>query len=58
MYCIIKEIPSVNGKIIPAALLTSGEEILELEEKEALELAELLTVNSNNGYVYTAKRVG
>ena len=57
-YCITKKISLHNGREVTVVLVDAHEEILEFDDKQkAKELAELLTINSDSGWVYKIKEI-
>ena len=56
-YCIIKKM-TIAGKELNIIMLDGGSQVLEFDDKtEALELAELLEINSDSGWQYTVKDI-
>ena len=57
-YCIVKLMKNTNGIELPVILLDNLDEVWEFEDDSvAIQMAEILTKNSDSGYRYYIKKV-
>ena len=57
-YCIIKNVKTVDGKVLPVIMLDASDEVWEFDNYDiAKGLADILTKNSDSGYTYYVREV-